>query len=33
MAGISGAIVDIVNRLILEVDVVISGHTHNPITR
>ncbi len=27
--GISGAIVDIVNRLDPEVDVVISGHTHN----
>ncbi len=27
--GISGAIVDIVNRLAPEVDVVISGHTHN----
>jgi 5'-nucleotidase len=27
--GISGAIVDIVNRLDSEVDVVISGHTHN----
>jgi 5'-nucleotidase len=28
--GISGAIVDIVNRLDDEVDVVISGHTHQP---
>ena len=28
-AGISGAIVDIVNRLDPEVDAVISGHTHN----
>jgi 5'-nucleotidase len=28
--GISGAIVDIVNRLDPEVDVVISGHTHQP---
>ena len=28
--GISGAIVDIVNNLDDEVDVVISGHTHNP---
>jgi 5'-nucleotidase len=28
--GISGAIVDIVNRFDPEVDVVISGHTHNP---
>ena len=28
--GISGAIVDIVNRLDSEVDVVISGHTHQP---
>jgi 5'-nucleotidase len=27
--GISGAIVDIVNRLDPEIDVVISGHTHN----
>ena len=27
--GISGAIVDIVNRFDPEVDVVISGHTHN----
>jgi 5'-nucleotidase len=29
-AGISGAIVDIVNNLDDEVDVVISGHTHQP---
>jgi len=28
--GISGPIVDIVNRLDDEVDVVISGHTHQP---
>jgi 5'-nucleotidase len=28
--GISGAIVDIVNRLDPEVDVVVSGHTHQP---
>ena len=27
--GISGAIVDIVNRMDPEVDVVLTGHTHN----